>query len=185
MGKKEGTIPKEASDEVLLREGNISLVLDSYDDIFSDFDPRPYDQKALSDDFLLECKRAAEGKKAEVELRLLIPKHRRNTDAELKIRKRLRNHFQKHSKEKEEEKRRIRRKGIILFIIGSILILATTLVYQKEGFLYTLLIVILEPAGWFTIWTAFERIFIDSNEKVPDLGFYKVMSKTKVNFYSY
>jgi hypothetical protein len=29
MGKKEGSIPKEASDEVLLREGNISLILDS------------------------------------------------------------------------------------------------------------------------------------------------------------
>ena len=39
--------------EVELREGNISLVLDSYDDLFSDFDPRDYSQKALSDDFLV------------------------------------------------------------------------------------------------------------------------------------
>ena len=40
------------------REGNISIVLDSYDDLFSDFDPRPYRIRALSDDFLLECKKS-------------------------------------------------------------------------------------------------------------------------------
>ncbi|MBI2151367.1 hypothetical protein HYU21_01420, partial [Candidatus Woesearchaeota archaeon] len=46
MNKKEERIEFE------VREGNISLVLDSYDDIFSDFDPRDYSEKALSEDFL-------------------------------------------------------------------------------------------------------------------------------------
>ena len=48
--------------EVSLREGNISLILDSYNDMFSDFDPRSFSERALSDDFLSECKRAARDK---------------------------------------------------------------------------------------------------------------------------
>ena len=32
----------------LLSKGEISILLDTYDDIFSDFDPRPYSQRALS-----------------------------------------------------------------------------------------------------------------------------------------
>ena len=40
--------------EKLLQQSEISLLLDSYDDIFSDFDPRPYNQRALSQDFLAE-----------------------------------------------------------------------------------------------------------------------------------
>ena len=37
----------------LLKKGEISLLLDSYTGIFSDFDPRPYAERTLSDDFLL------------------------------------------------------------------------------------------------------------------------------------
>src|SRR3989344_8520573 len=86
-----------------LREGNISLILDSYDDIFSDFDPRDYSEKSLSDDFLVECKKAAIDKNDKLELRFLVPKQKRNLIEEVLIKKRLKEHFQKHFKEKKEE----------------------------------------------------------------------------------
>ena len=35
--------------------GAVSLWLDTYEDIFSDFDPRPYGQRALSEDFVAEA----------------------------------------------------------------------------------------------------------------------------------
>ena len=44
------------------------LDLNSYDGLFSDFDPRPTEQRALSDDFLLEVKRAARDKEIGLEL---------------------------------------------------------------------------------------------------------------------
>ena len=53
---------KEEFIERHAKNGNISLILESYTDIFSDFDPRPYDQRTLSDDFLLECKKAVRRK---------------------------------------------------------------------------------------------------------------------------
>jgi len=187
MEKKGGNIGKEVSDEVLIREGNISLILESYNDIFSSFDPRPYDQKALSDDFLIECKRAAEDKETDVEVRMLVPKHKRNLEDEAKIKKRLKKHFQNHYKLKQEEKKRLRARGIVWAFIGAMLILLATILYTQiyRGFIFTLLFTLFEPAGWFTIWNGFEKIFIDSKEKVKDYKFYKIMSKTKIGFYSY
>lgn len=46
----------------IIDKAEISLVLDTYDDIFSDFDPRPYGERALSSDFLDEAKKAARDK---------------------------------------------------------------------------------------------------------------------------
>ena len=92
---------KRADGIVEFREGNISLILDSYDDIFSDFDPRSYSEKALSDDFLEECKKAAKDKEERPELRLLVQKNKRDYKDEIRIKKRLREHFQRHYKELE------------------------------------------------------------------------------------
>lgn len=80
-----------------LQMANISIILDNYDDIFSDFDPRPYSERALSHDFLRECKKASIDKDdTGLELRLMIPKDKRNFATELLIRKRLKAHFLKH-----------------------------------------------------------------------------------------
>ncbi|NYT12918.1 MAG: hypothetical protein GKC01_00225, partial [Candidatus Methanofastidiosa archaeon] len=78
--KDESNIEASEDPKIILREKNISLILDSYDDLFSDFDPRPYSVRGLSDDFLIECRRAVRGIKTEspvLELRLLVPKNKR------------------------------------------------------------------------------------------------------------
>ncbi len=61
-----------------IREANISLIIDDYEDIFSDFDPRDYIERAISDDFIQECKRSARDKLKGIELRILVPKDKRN-----------------------------------------------------------------------------------------------------------
>ncbi|MDD5192085.1 MAG: hypothetical protein PHH54_01345 [Candidatus Nanoarchaeia archaeon] len=171
--------------EVNLRKGNIGLILDSYDDIFSDFDPRPYNVRALSDDFLLECKKASVDKNKELELRFLIPKHNRNTSDEYEIRKRLRNHFQKHFKEKETEIKEIKRDGLIWFFLGAVIMIAATFLYKLPGFLFNLLFIITEPAGWFFFWEGLNKIFKDANQKKPEYDFYRKMSKAHIYFLDY
>ena len=42
---------------ITMHESKMSLILDTYLDIFSSFDPRPYEERSLSDDFLDECKK--------------------------------------------------------------------------------------------------------------------------------
>ena len=168
-----------------LREGNISLVLDSYDDIFSDFDPRPYSEKALSDDFLLECKRAARDKEDRIGLRLLVPSSKRNNNDESKIKKRLREHFHKHFKEKEMEIKAMKKEGITWFFFGALIMVTATMLYKYQGFFFNFLFIIAEPAGWFTFWEGLSKVFIDPKSKMPDYLIYKKLSSSEVIFSSY
>jgi len=174
------------NEEKKMREGNISLVLDSYNDLFSDFDPRGYSERTISDDFLLECKRAARDKDLGFELRLLAPKTKRNLNDELKIKKRLKNHFQKHYFEKKQEIKTIRSNALILTIFGMILLLIATFIYEQEKSLFfSFIIIVIEPAGWFTTWIGLEKLFLESKEKKLDLIFYKKMASVAINFIDY
>lgn len=78
---------EKEEEEIELRESNISLSMSSYNNLFSDFDPRDYSQKILSEDFIDECKRAVREKNGKIELILLFPKDRRNIKDEIKIKK--------------------------------------------------------------------------------------------------
>ncbi len=172
-------------EEMNLREGNISLILDSYKDIFSDFDPRPYNVKALSDDFLLACKKASVDKDEELELRFLVPKHKRDTNEEYEIRKRLRTHFHKHYKEKEKEIKQIKKEGLAWFFLGAFVMLISAYVYKFPGFLFEFLFVISQPAGWFFFWEGLGKIFMEAKKKKPDYEFYRKMSKAHIYFLDY
>lgn len=183
---------KRADAIMEFREGNISLILDSYDDIFSDFDPRPYSEKALSDDFLIECKKAARDKEDRLELRFLIPKNKRDYKDEIKIKKRLREHFQRHHREVEREINKVRWNGVMWFMIGAIILVISTLLLEYQApvqepykFLFTLLIIISQPAGWFTLWEGLTRIFITPDKNITDYDFYKKMSKSEIVFLDY
>ena len=178
---------RRADGIIEFREGNISLILDSYNDIFSNFDPRPFSEKALSDDFLFECKKASIDKEDRLELRLLVPKNKRDYKDEIKIKKRLREHFQRHQIKLEKEINGIRLKGIGWFILGAILMIIGTFLYTYKNinFFYNLAIIIIEPAGWFTFWEGLGMIFFTTNEKMPDYKFYKKMSKSEVVFLDY
>jgi len=172
----------------LLDKSEVSLILDTYDDIFSDFDPRPYSERGLSEDFLFEAKRRTRDTKSEqIELTLLIPSKVKNVKQELVIEKRLHNHFQKHYKMLHKDVNRIKTRGFFLTIIGTFLVGLATFLYPMHGgdVVVTFLIVLLEPAGWFTSWTGLEHIFYTwTNEKL-DLEFYEKISKSKISFLPY
>lgn len=171
----------------LLAKSEISLILDTYDDIFSDFDPRPYSQRALSDDFMREARKASyEIKPGILELRFLIPAALRKQDLEATIKKRLREHFRKNFLRIEKEAMQIRNKGILLAAIGFLFVLAATYVapLESSSFVFRLLFVILEPSGWFCLWFGFDNIFTFTKSRNSDLEFYKKMSKAEVIFVS-
>ena len=68
----------------------ISIWLDSYDDIFSDFDSRPLSERTVSDDFLSEVRKVCDEKsRNKIHLKLSIPESLRNTEDEKIIIKRL------------------------------------------------------------------------------------------------
>jgi hypothetical protein len=161
----------------------IPLILDSYEDIFSDFDPRPYSRKALSGDFLSECKKASVEKRGKIRIRFFLPKNKRDLLEEIKIKKRLKEHFGKHFREKRREIRKIRMHGTFWVIMGSIMmVLSAFLIEVKATFLLNLLIILTQPAGWFFLWEGLGKILIVPLEKKPDYSFYKKMLSAEISF---
>ena len=62
----------------------LNFRLDSYQDIFSDFDSREYKNRSLSQDFLDELRRVSKDKSKHEKIKIIlsIPKERRNKNGE-------------------------------------------------------------------------------------------------------
>ena len=180
----------EEQEKHLLAESEVSLVLNSYEDIFSDFDPRPFSGRALSVDFLDEAKRATrEIKPGVFELRFLIPAAHRRLDREAIIKKRLKEHFKKHAEILEKEKSKIVRQGVYFVVVGLVFMLVAAFVlyhyHNVMSLLKEMLVVMLEPGGWFLFWEGLDLIIFKSKVIKPDLEFYKKMTKAEIIFTHY
>lgn len=178
----------EEEEKELLAEGEVSLVIESYDEIFSSFDPRPYSRRALSVDFLDEARRATREMKPGVfELRFLLPFAERKLEREGMIKKRLKEHFRRHHEMLEAEARKKKKRGLVLCLIGFLMMVFATwaVFYNKNSFFYSILKIIFEPGGWFTLWTGLDILFFGSKEDRGDLEFYRKMIKAEVVFSHY
>ncbi len=179
---------KDAEKQKLLRLSEISIWLDTYDDIFSDFDPRPYPQRALSDDFLSEAKKAAKEKSSgAIELKFLIPEQKRDAALENIIKKRLHEYFKKHSALMEKEIKGIKRKSAFFLLAGVSAMFAASLVSQLTAthLAWNFVFVLLEPTGWFMVWFGLEHIFSTAGQKKQELQFFKKMANSKIEFTPY
>jgi hypothetical protein len=193
-----GTLKKRYQSEIkkatteekheLLKMSEISLWLDTYDDIFSDFDPRPYSQRALSEDFLNETKRAScEKTSGQIELKFLVPSGIRNLERESMIKKRLREHFKKHYNILHLENVNIKRTGAICTAIGFLMMIVFVFIsnFGINEQILNILRVFLEPGGWFMMWFGLDQIFYTAKAHLPDTLFYEKMSKCEINFMKY
>jgi len=182
-------IAEEEEKLKLLHLSEISLILDSYDDIFSDFDPRPYSQRALSGDFLDELRKASRDKDSKIELKFMIPISKINKRHEGIIKGRLKEHFHKHYNllKKEITDTTIKR-GAVFIVMGLIFMFLATLImfkYTKPNMLLSFFIVLLEPAGWFCFWEGLWLVIFESKERKPELDFYEKMTKSDISFIAY
>lgn len=182
------------SKQKLLQMSEISLILDTYDDLFSDFDPRPLEHRSISDDFLMEIKRATkENFEGIIEINFLIPLEQRKNEKEARIRKRLHDHFRKHYEAIEKDIHGVRKTGAVMTVVGLALgVLGAIFLVPNEFSVNTgielmqkVLLILIEPASWFTIWTGFDKMFATWKIMVPDRDFYKKMSKAEINFTGY
>jgi hypothetical protein len=133
----------------------LHIALDTYDDIFSDFDPSGYEHRILSDDFLKEMqKRYVETRHGEFEVRFSIPTVLRSPKTEALIKKRLKEYYLNQIKLIDVEIEKRKRFGIIYFFTGFVVLLLT--VYSGELFpnshIAQILGILLTPLGWFGMW---------------------------------
>lgn len=177
--KDDGPLPASG-----LRE--IAISLDTYDDIFSDFDPRPYSSRQVSQDFLNEIhRRYYENTKGGFEVRFLIPAAMREPKYELTIKKRLRQHFAhehayiKHRIEKE------RRRGMLYLAAGLALLGLETMaaLWWQNGEVWPRLVSwLLVPIGWFCVWTGIEKVAETPAKLVRKLALFEKFVKCEYIF---
>jgi hypothetical protein len=171
----------------LLMLSEISVILDTYDDIFSDFDPRPYHQRSLSDDFLSELRKSARQKGSKVELKIMMPEALRKSEQESIIRKRIKSHYRSAVEQVDKELLNMRKKGGLFILVGvfilSISVFITSVI--PVGFAQTFLLFLLEPAGWFTVWNGFDYLFLQPSSRNDEREFFTKMSNSDIDFVSY
>lgn len=190
LHKKTNVIHHEILDEKkkLLSKSEVSIWLDTYDDIFSDFDPRNFSERTLSDDFMLEVRKMAKEKLAgTIELKLLMPAQRRHKDTEEVIVKNLHAHFHRHANHLKDEIKKTKMNGLLLCITGFVIMICAVYLagLPEKVFFINALRVILEPAGWFLVWTGFDHIFYESRKLKPEFHFMNRMAHGDIQFLSF
>lgn len=168
----------------------INLWLNGYNDLFSDFDHRNYSVRTLSDDFLLETRKASiEKKRGELRnIKFCLPLKGRDKNYENIIKQRLLVHFHKHYKLLHDEKIKLMQKGAAFTITGIMLMIIATFIlfyYEEHSLLLNFLIILLEPGGWFLFWEGLGMILFESKKKRHELEFYEKMINCNVSFFSH
>lgn len=177
-----------AAKQSLLELAEVSILLDSYDDIFSDFDPSAYSERTLSDDFIFQVKKISGDKsRSKLSLKLLLPANIRNETDEKAIIKRLHSYFKNVHQALESEVKKTKAKGLTLTGIGIIIMVAASYIsfMKPEKYHVHFLLVLFEPAGWFLLWTGLDLLVFSSKETKKDLDFYLRMTKSEIKFYTY
>lgn len=166
----------------------VTLWIDSYSDIFSDFDPRPFSDRMISDDFLAQFQRASREVKGDIAvLRLLVPEGTQKEEHERVIKKRLHSFFLAMFRQISDELRVVRTRGVYFIIAGIVLMLITSYIsYLKlSGFHINVLLVLFEPGSWFLFWTGLESLTATSRSRKKEISFYNKLSNTHIEFSSY
>jgi len=122
---------KAKAERTILRMRDISIVIDTYEDIFSDFDPRSYSERRVSKDFLEELRLACrENPEGAPQVRIVVPDKLRNEEVETVIVGRLNAHFQREIKRLDSEAKEMRLGGIKFMAISAPLLLVYSVLEQ-------------------------------------------------------
>jgi len=165
----------------------LSLWLDYYDDIYSDFDSRQFVKRRISEDFLFEVRNAFKYKAERVnDLVLLLPEARRNEQNESIIIGSLKKFFRERFEVSEKKCRSKLNQGIIMGISGLCIMLLNSFIAFKgsHSFLFVALRVILEPGGWFLLWVSLDFLVYEWKGLKKEKDLFKELSELNIHFKS-
>ena len=165
----------------------ISIAIDTWDDVFSDFDPRPIKDRMLSEDFIVELKkRYRETKKGDFVIEILAPVDLCNPNTERSVIQRLKRDFKHRSLQKRKELSKLRRRGTVFVLFGIFFLTALTLLtYYKvvSKLAIEILGIIFMPLGWFGIWEGFSKIVDPSRVSIQEEIIFDILSRAVIKFH--
>jgi len=164
----------------------ISIAIDTYDDIFSDFDPRDILDRDLSEDFINELNhRHRQTPKGKYDVVLVAPKAIEDQAVEKKIVSRLNKYFHQKYLRYKKSIDEIRIRGGLYVVSGMAVLSVLTLLgyYRKLDTLTLELVALLfMPLGWFGIWEGFSKMVDLPFRLSNDTQVYKRLSKASYKF---
>jgi hypothetical protein len=164
----------------------IAIVIDTWDDVFSDFDPRPLNQRTVSGDFVDELKkRYYENRKGEFIVSIYAPQSLQSSESEKMVMQHLKKHFRLRFLQKKKDIARMRIRGLIFVLIGisslSYLTLATYYKFLSE-IAIEILGIFLMPLGWFGFWEGLSKLIDMSPVSLRDEKIFEKLSKAVYRF---
>ena len=166
---------------------DVIIGISGYEDLFSDFDPRPFVQKAVSDDFMTELNKLTAEDDAQIRtLKFQMPHSARTPESEMIIAKRLEHDFARIHAKTAHDVRSIYTSGIVKAIFGMLALMGALSVtnFDIPPLWRNLCLVVLEPAGWFFMWSGFEETLNGSRPLRLKRDFYAQLRRCKIEFAS-
>jgi hypothetical protein len=177
-------LPKKHQ-KLLSHSSRVGLAIEGYDDLFSDFDPRPYHERELSEDFLTELRRFFYHKSPEsLDIVLLIPASRRRARDEKLIKKRLHIYFQKKFRSTQDGLKNVMLWNALRVVLAMSIMIVTGILAVHAGQIIwrNILKVMLEPASWWLFWTSIDNL-MEARKKVRDeLRYFQRLAECKIVF---
>ncbi len=163
----------------------ISIWLDKYADLFSEYDESDFSARTLSDNFLTEVRKLVqEAGNNKVELKFNLMEDQPDPAVESFIIKNIHYYFAVKVKQAEAEKRKILRNGGLLTLAGFALITFIILLGHTWSSIVVLkgFEMMMDPLGWFLTWTGLDMIFVQSKKEQPHIDFNRRMTNAKLTF---
>ncbi len=166
----------------------VHVAIDCYDDIFSDFDPRPYCEREISEDLFKEllCRFSKIIDWTKIELAFSIPARERRVEQERVICDRLREEFGHRLGEVSKKLKRQRLKGWLMVLVGEALLVGEVLLSKFCGGLSDtvkqLLFAFSTPAGWYGAFMGIERLLEIPESLKKEKELYSKLDGCKISF---
>lgn len=167
---------------------DISIWLDKYEDLFSHYDSSELKARTLSDNFLEEMRKMVRKVPASgIELKFNLMQSAPDANTEALIGDNIHDYFTCHAKAARQDKAEIIRSGAIRIIAGFALITFLLIVRNKWSAVLALhgLEMMLDPLGWFLIWTGLEMVFVQAKKEQPAIDFNLKMATAKLTFITF
>lgn len=168
----------------LLTMQEINLWLDSYDDIYSDFDSRNYRKRRISEDFIEELKLDLQRRKDPVDrLTLSLPTDKRKGVIEKDVLQNMAEQLRERHHSLKQTLRQRSKKNVIMVAAGILLaVVNATIVSRPASYPLTLLRMLSEPASWFLIWNGVDFLVYGYRSISKETEFYKTLSHLNIQF---
>ncbi|MFH2137855.1 MAG: hypothetical protein ABII88_05050 [Candidatus Omnitrophota bacterium] len=165
---------------------DVAIAIDTWNDVFSDFDPRPLSERTLSEDFIIELKqRYRETGKGDFIVTICAPQALDDKKSERIVAKRLKRHFLHRALIRKKDNLNMQVRGFVFVLCGiGFLTFLTLAAYYKlfSDLIINVLGIVVMPLGWFGIWEGFSKIVDIKPSLKQEEMFYQKLAKAQYRF---